>query len=267
MPGRGAVAGLLASAGLGLAVVTGGVGAAAADPVLPVDPAIPLPAPGDPAAPPPADAPPADLAAAPADPAAVPNAAAEPPSLLGQFAQVAQSNPLATMKDLIGAVPQPTMMLGATPLPPEVDTTYLKPGQDPLSLASQLKPQNFRMPSPDQASPYALSPNDNPSPFARVNAFKGVHAITHSSLGRMPGSELGQPLPGTAPRPGPTSRQGWSSSTSTRPRLRHRERRVSRRPAPRRPTPRLRPRRFPAPLRRWIPYCSDPVRAELTWGS
>ncbi|MFN8073077.1 MAG: hypothetical protein U0R66_14905 [Mycobacterium sp.] len=202
MPGRGAVAGLLASAGLGLAVVTGGVGAAAADPVLPVDPAIPLPAPGDPAAPPPADAPPADLAAAPADPAAVPNAAAEPPSLLGQFAQVAQSNPLATMKDLIGAVPQPTMMLGATPLPPEVDTTYLKPGQDPLSLASQLKPQNFRMPSPDQASPYALSPNDNPSPFARVNAFKGVHAITHSSLGRMPGSELGQPLPGTAPPPG-----------------------------------------------------------------
>ncbi len=198
MPPGAAVTGFLAAAGVGLTVFTVGLGVAAADPVLPADPAIPLPAPVDPAAPPPADAPPADPAAA----AAAPNAAAEPPSLLGQLAQVAQGNPYATMKDLIGSAPQPTMILGSAPLPPGVDTTYLKPGQDPLSLAAQLKPQNFRMPAPDQASPYALSPNDNPSPFARVNAFKGVHAITHSSLGRMPGSELGQPLPGTAPAPG-----------------------------------------------------------------
>jgi hypothetical protein len=32
--------------------------------------------------------------------------------------------------------------------------------------------------------------------------WKGLHAIGHAALGRMPRVELGQPLPGTAPPPG-----------------------------------------------------------------
>lgn len=204
MRAGGAVAGLLATAGLVLTVLTGGLAPALADPPPPADPTIPVPA--DPAAP---TAPidpttPADPAAAAlADPAAPPNGAAEPQSLLGQVAQATQGNPYATMKGLIGDSAQPTMAVGLGTLPPQTDTTYLNPANaNPWSTMDQLKPQNFRMPSPDQLSPYGLSPNDNPSPFARVNAFKGVHAVTHSNLGRMPGAQLGEPLPGTAPQPG-----------------------------------------------------------------
>ena len=58
------------------------------------------------------------------------------------------------------------------------------------------------MPDPDQASPYQLAPNSEPSPFARIDAWKSVHALIHGGLGRMPGSDLGQPLPGIAAPPG-----------------------------------------------------------------
>jgi hypothetical protein len=194
MRARAAAVRTLAAAGFGLAVWAGGVAPASADPVLPVDPAIPLPVPVDAAAPPAVDP-----AVAPADPAAAPATAAAPQTLLGQFAQTGQSNPLAIMQDLLAGSPQPAAVgLGA--LPPGTDSTG--PGTDPWSLAQWLNPRNFRMPTSDQASPYALSPNDNPSLFDRVNAFKGVHALAHSNLGRMPGSELGQALPGTAPPPG-----------------------------------------------------------------
>ncbi len=177
------VAGGLAAAGLSVTAWTGGLGSAAADPIPPVDPLIPVPAPADPAAP-------------PADPAVVPQTELAPQALLGQFAQVAQSNPFATMQQYLADSPQPPL-LGMAPPPPGS-----APGSDPLSMSQLLDPRNFRMPTSDQASPYALAPNDNPSPFDRVNAFKGVHALTHSNLGRMPGDQLGQPLPGTAPPPG-----------------------------------------------------------------
>ena len=76
------------------------------------------------------------------------------------------------------------------------------PAADPLALAQLLMPQNFRMPTPDQVSPYLLAPNVDPSPFARIDAWKGVHALLHGGLGRLPGDELGQALPGTAAPPG-----------------------------------------------------------------
>jgi hypothetical protein len=91
-------------------------------------------------------------------------------------------------------------LLGQAPLPP--GTISSGPAADPLALAQLLMPQNFRMPTPDQVSPYELAPNLEPSPFARIDAWKGVHALLHGGLGRMPGDELGQPLPGTAPPPG-----------------------------------------------------------------
>ena len=164
---------------LGVSVLTCGLGTASADPV---DPLIPVPAPADPAA-------------LPADPASAPAPEGTQSTLLGQFAQAAQLNPFATMQQMIASSPQPTM-LGAPPAP------GTNPGPDPISFAMTMDPRNFRMPTADQASPYSLAPNTNPSPFDRVNAFKGVHAIVHSNLGRMPGDELGQPLPGTAPPPG-----------------------------------------------------------------
>lgn len=76
------------------------------------------------------------------------------------------------------------------------------PPVNPLANVSSLMAHNFRMPAEDELSPYVLQTDVPAGPFARVDALKGLHAMLHGSLGRMPGSELGQPLPGTAPPPG-----------------------------------------------------------------
>lgn len=73
---------------------------------------------------------------------------------------------------------------------------------NPLADVSSLMTHNYRMPTGDEASPYVLQSDVPAGPFARVDALKGLHAMLHGSLGRMPGSELGQALPGTAPPPG-----------------------------------------------------------------
>jgi hypothetical protein len=114
---------------------------------------------------------------------------------MGQLDQVVQSNPFATVQDLLAASPQQPLIALAPSAPGSA------PVPDLNTMAQALQPQNFRMPTADQVSPYALAPNDNPSPFARLDAFRGVHALAHSNLGRLPGDQLGQPLPGTAPPP------------------------------------------------------------------
>lgn len=73
---------------------------------------------------------------------------------------------------------------------------------DPLAGLGMLLAQNYRMPSGEEPSPYVLQTDVPPGPFARLDAWKGTHALAHGSLGRMPGAELGQPLPGTAPPAG-----------------------------------------------------------------
>lgn len=163
-----AVAAILA-AGAGLCLWAGG-GRAAADPGPPVEPALPVP---------PTQAGPA-LA---------------PSNVLGDL----RVDPLAALGGLMAASPQ-APVLGLAPLPP--DTVSSGPGADPLAFTQLLLPQNFRMPAAEQTSPYPLAPNDTPSPFARIDAWKGVHALTHGGLGRMPGEDLGQALPGTAAPPG-----------------------------------------------------------------
>ena len=75
------------------------------------------------------------------------------------------------------------------------------PATDPLAAAALLMPQNFGMPTGDEPSPYVLGDNP-PSGLARIDAFQGAHALLYSTLGRLPGDQLGQPLPGTAPPPG-----------------------------------------------------------------
>ena len=76
------------------------------------------------------------------------------------------------------------------------------PPTDPLAATNILMPQYYRMPSGEAASPYVLQTDAPAGPFQRIDAWKGVHALAHGSLGRMPRDELSQPLPGTAPPPG-----------------------------------------------------------------
>ena len=136
-----------------------------------------------------------------------------PPVPADPFAVVsAQSkdNPIGTLAGLMGnntlmgndaagstmAVPNPTALanqgVGLTGTPPV----------DPLASVSALFAHNFRMPSDDSVSPYVLQTNVPAGPFARVDALKGAHAVVHGALGRTPGFELGQALPGIAPPPG-----------------------------------------------------------------
>jgi len=75
------------------------------------------------------------------------------------------------------------------------------PSPEVLGAGQFLIPSNYRVPTPDQLSPYPL-PAGVPGPFARVDGLKGLHAIVHGALGRMPIGELSDPLPGTAPPPG-----------------------------------------------------------------
>lgn len=73
---------------------------------------------------------------------------------------------------------------------------------NPLAGLDLLSPNGFRTPSDDVLSPYALESGVPPGPFARLSAFNGVQAILRGTLGRMPGAELGEAMPGTAPPPG-----------------------------------------------------------------
>jgi hypothetical protein len=97
----------------------------------------------------------------------------------------------------------PELMLGQSPVPalPGTTTPAALPSADVLNAAQLLAPQNYRVPGPDVVSPYPLA-QGVPGPFARVNEWQGLHAMVHGALGRMPGDQLGQPLPGTAPPPG-----------------------------------------------------------------
>jgi hypothetical protein len=51
---------------------------------------------------------------------------------------------------------------------------------------------------------YSAGPTDlnAPGPSGRIDAFKRAHGLWHEGLGRLDQSQLGQPLPGTAPPPG-----------------------------------------------------------------
>lgn len=171
----GAVAAVAAAAAL--AASAGGWAPAAAEPVGPADPSIPPPA--------------LPAEALPTQPA--------PGAMLDQFSEIARSDPLGAMTDLLADSPQPAVF-GLSPVPPETVTSG--PGADPLTLAQLLMPQNYRVPDADQNSPYPLAPNVAPSPFARIDAWKGMYALTHGGLGRMPGDQLGQPLPGVTPPAG-----------------------------------------------------------------
>ena len=140
----------------------------------------------------------ADPEPAPTDPALIgPEAAgdAPPPAPVDPFAaasEATKSNPTGFLTQFLGpGGPSAGAGIGLSEPSPV----------DPLAAGWELLlPNNYRMPAGD--NPYVLQSGVAPGPFARVNAFKGQHAIAHGGMGRMPGSELGIPLPGTAPLPG-----------------------------------------------------------------
>jgi hypothetical protein len=172
-----------AAPGLAVKITAAGVllaGAAVASAATAAaDPTPPIPA--DPAAPvlPPAPAPVADAAPAPGG---------QP---LGAFANY-----------FLGSAGGQELMLGQTPVPAVPGSQpAAPPNTDVLNGSQFLVPNNYRVPTPDQESPYAL-PQGTPGPFARVDGLKGLHAMVHGALGRMPHDQLSEPLPGTAPPPG-----------------------------------------------------------------
>jgi len=146
---------------------------AAADPLMPVDPA----APGAEAPPPPVP-----------DPAPAP--AAPVPLALGPLGAIPGAAPVGINDFLLGQYQVPSLPGAAPSAAPDVNV---------LNAGQFLNPLNYRMPTPDQVSPYPLAPATDPGPFARVEAMKAAHAMAHGALGRMPIGDLSQPLPGTAP--------------------------------------------------------------------
>ena len=132
-----------------------------------------------------------------AAPLGVPVSAAAPgaPDPFATTSTVTKQNPLSAFADVL-----------AQATPDSVLAPLTAPGAaaapDPLAAAGMLMPQNYRMPTGELPSPYVLATGVPPGPFARVDGVKGLRAMLHGALGRMPGVELGQPLPGTAPPPG-----------------------------------------------------------------
>ena len=171
---------ILAACGLGIAALTLGVGSAAADTAPAPDPGAEM------------------LAAAPVEGPPVP---ADPFTVTSAQSK---DNPIGTLAGLLGN--QPADSTPAVPNPMALANQSVgltgTPAVDPLASVSALFAHNFRMPSEDSISPYVLQTNVPAGPFARVDALKGAHAVVHGALGRVPGSELGQALPGTAPAAG-----------------------------------------------------------------
>jgi hypothetical protein len=171
------------AASLRRAAVTGALGVVALLAPTPTAVADPVPPPPDPAV------------LVPTDPAVDAMAAAEP--MANPFvtnSQVTKANPLMGFVDMLSQSSPATLL---NP-PPAAGTAA---AVNPLSGLDMLMPTSYGMPTGDAASPYVLGEANN-GPFARINAFKGVHALGHAGLGRMPRELLGQPLPGTAPPPG-----------------------------------------------------------------
>lgn len=165
-----------------IAGVASGSGVAAAD----TDPGLPGP-----------EAPVAPVAPGPQAPVAPQTDLPVPADPFATTSQQTKSNPVGALADLLsGSGGSPAAILG------QGVGLNGAPQADPLASVGALLPQNYRMPSGEDDSPYVLQTGVPAGPFARVDAFKGVHALLHGSLGRMPGAELGQPLPGTAPPPG-----------------------------------------------------------------
>lgn len=168
-----------------------GIPGAAADPEPP--PADPAPV-AAPPAPPEAQAPPpgGGLMAGPVNPGTVVDA--QPP--LDPAIQAL--GPLGAIGG--GGATHDQLTLGQR-MPAPGDPSAPAPNTDLLSAGQFLNPTQYRVPGDDAENQYQLQPG-TPGPFARVDGLKGLHAMLHGAMGRMPAPQLSEPLPGTAPPPG-----------------------------------------------------------------
>ncbi|MCH9667922.1 MAG: hypothetical protein K0U76_05140 [Actinomycetia bacterium] len=140
------------------------------------------------AEPPPPPLPPDPLLVAPQPP---PAPAPTGTNLLGVVSDLATSVPTETVPGLMVDPASAMQGIGlGSPSP-----------VNPLAGVDLLMATGFRMPSDDVPSPYALESGVPAGPFARLSALNGVQAMLRGTLGRMPGAELGEALPGTAPPP------------------------------------------------------------------
>src|SRR6478752_9780078 len=84
--------------------------------------------------------------------------------------------PGVAMLGPLGALPGPggaDFLLGQYPVPSTPGAQRAAPPDVSVLDAGQfLNPLNYRVPTPDQVSPYELAPG-TPGPFARVDAMKG----------------------------------------------------------------------------------------------
>ena len=85
-----------------------------------------------------------------------------------------------------------------------------------------LLPQNVAPAAPGQGVPEPGFGSDDPNAAGRLAFLKRLHAMYQAGdldgalLGQVPPEQLGEPLPGTAPGPGITSRQAWDRAWRTR---------------------------------------------------
>ncbi|MCV7192452.1 hypothetical protein [Mycolicibacterium brumae] len=152
----------------------------------------------------------ANAPAATADPAPAPPAPAPAPPI-GSGLLAGQPNPGAVVDappppdpqvqsfGPLGAVagaPMDQLTLGQRP--PSGQPGDAGPNDDLLSAGAYLNPNQYRVPGDRAPNQYQLQ-TSAPGPFARIDGFKGLHAMLHGALGRMPAPQLSEPLPGTAP--------------------------------------------------------------------
>jgi hypothetical protein len=90
------------------------------------------------------------------------------------------------------------------------------PGEQPQGLDinqaitgnAYLLPQNYANPTPGDGSPYGTAPGTITDRPDLISSLKGAHGLWHGAMGRLDPSQLGEPLPGTAPPPGTNIPQG-----------------------------------------------------------
>ena len=135
----------------------------------------------------------------PADPAAAEPAAAEGPATItgpGGVPLGPGGFPIAGY-----AAPGQDLLLSQRPIPGVSGGEPAGPlSTDVLNANQFLSPLNYKFPTGNEPSPYALSTVD-PVP-GTLNGIRGSRAFFHSVMGKTPVEQLGDPLPGTAPPPG-----------------------------------------------------------------
>ena len=141
-------------------------------------------------------------------------AAADPPPGPVEPAPPAEGQPGAppAITPLIeGDVPQSPnpspgydFLLGQSPLP-------TAPGSQPVqpiwfldqAVTQSMMPTNFALAGQGQQSYYSYTPiTPDAPPAGLLDNLRGAHGLWHYEMGRLDQSQLGEPLPGTAPPPG-----------------------------------------------------------------